>query len=57
VRGSLDIDARKIPGVPGFFAGSVGRLAEAFLIEKVQANLLETARAMAKYLATVSPAA
>lgn len=56
VRGSLAIDAKKIPGVPGFFAGSVGRLAEAFLVEKIQANLLETARAMSKYLATVSPA-
>jgi hypothetical protein len=52
VRGSLDIDARKIPGVPGFLATSVGRLAEAFLVEKVQANLLETSRAMSKYLAT-----
>jgi hypothetical protein len=57
VRGSIDIDAKKIPGVPGFFAGSVGRLAEAFLVEKIQANLLETARAMSKYLATVSPGA
>jgi hypothetical protein len=54
VRGSIDIDAKKIPGVPGFFAGSVGRLAEAFLAEKIQANLLETARAMSQYLATVS---
>jgi hypothetical protein len=55
VRGSIVIDAKKLPGVPGFFAGSVGRLAEAFLVEKIQANLLETARAMSKYLATVSP--
>jgi hypothetical protein len=54
VRGALEIDAKKIPGVPGFFAGSVGRLAEAFLAEKIQANLLETARAMAKHLAAVS---
>jgi hypothetical protein len=56
VRGSLAIDAKKIPGVPSFFAGSVGRLAEAFLVEKIQANLLETARAMSKYLATVQTA-
>lgn len=56
VRGSLAIDAKKIPGVPSFFAGSVGRLAEAFLVEKIQANLLETSRAMSKYLATVQPA-
>jgi hypothetical protein len=56
VRGAIDIDAKKIPGVPGFFAGSVGRLAEAFLVEKIQANLLETARAMSQYLAAGSSA-
>jgi hypothetical protein len=56
VRGTLEIDARKLPGVPGFLAGSVGRLAEAFLVEKIQANLLDTARAVSKHLAAVTPA-
>jgi hypothetical protein len=51
VRGALDVDAKKIPGVPGFLAGKIGRTAEEFLVGKIQANLAETAAGLARYMA------
>ncbi len=50
IRGSLEIDAKKIRGVPSFFAGKVGRAVEEFLVGKIQSNLVETAKGLAKYL-------
>jgi hypothetical protein len=50
IRGSLDIDARKIRGVPGFLAGKVGRTVEEFLLNKIQPNLVETAKGLERYL-------
>jgi hypothetical protein len=51
-RGRLEVDAKKIRGVPGFLASTVGRSIEEFLVSKIQANLVETARAVEKYLRT-----
>lgn len=50
VRGSLDVDAKKIRGVPGFLASTIGRAAEDFLVSKIQANLAETAKGVTRYL-------
>jgi hypothetical protein len=50
IRGSLEIDAKKIRGVPSFLAGKIGRTVEEFLVSKIQANLVETAKGLAKYL-------
>ncbi len=50
VRGSLTIDAKKIRGVPSLLASTVGRAAEDFLVNKIQANLVETAQGLAQYL-------
>jgi hypothetical protein len=50
IRGNLEIDAKKIRGVPSFMAGKVGRMVEEFLVNKIQANLVETAKGLAKYL-------
>ena len=50
IRGSLEIDAKKIRGVPSFFAGKIGRAVEEFLVGKIQSNLVETAKGLAKYL-------
>ncbi|MGH7268971.1 MAG: hypothetical protein ACREJ3_00955 [Polyangiaceae bacterium] len=52
VRGSLDIDATKIRGVPSFLAPKMGRIAEDFLVTKIQTNLAETAKGLATYLAS-----
>lgn len=50
IRGTIDIDAKKIRGVPGFLAGKVGRSLEEFLGGRIQANLLETAKGLTRYL-------
>lgn len=50
IRGALEIDAKKIKGVPGFLAGKAARMAEEFLVGKIQPNLVETAKALQKYL-------
>jgi hypothetical protein len=48
--GKLEIDAKKVRGVPGFLAGKIGRTLEDFLGGKIQPNLIETARGLTKYL-------
>lgn len=50
IRGSLEIDATKIRGVPSFVAGKIGRTVEEFLVGKIQSNLVETARGLGRYL-------
>jgi hypothetical protein len=50
IRGKLEIDAKKVRGVPGFLAGKVGRTVEEFLGGKIQPNLVETARGLTRYL-------
>jgi hypothetical protein len=50
VRGTLDVDAKKIRGIPTFLAGRVGRTVEEFLGGKIQLNLVETAKGLTKYL-------
>jgi len=50
IRGKLEIDAKKIRGVPGFLAGTVGRTIEDFLGGKIQPNLVETIKGLEKYL-------
>jgi hypothetical protein len=50
IRGNIEIDARKIKGVPGFLAGKVGKTVAEFLVGKIQPNLVETTRGLQKYL-------
>jgi hypothetical protein len=50
IRGKLAIDAKKIRGVPSFIAGKIGRSVEEFLVAKIQSNLVETSKGLAKYL-------
>lgn len=50
IRGTLAIDAKKIRGVPGLLAGKVGKAVEELLVNKIQPNLVETARGLGKYL-------
>jgi hypothetical protein len=50
IRGTLSIDAKKIKGVPGLFAGKVGKAVEELLVGKIQPNLVEVSRGLAKYL-------
>jgi hypothetical protein len=50
VRGTVEVDAKKIRGVPSFVAGKVGRAIEEFLGNKIQFNLAATAKGLTKYL-------
>ena len=50
IRGTLTIDAKKIRSVPGFLAGKVSKAAEEVLVAKIQPNLVEVSRGLAKYL-------
>jgi hypothetical protein len=50
IRGKLEIDGKKIRGVPGFLAGTVARTVEDFLGGKIQPNLVETAKGVTAYL-------
>ena len=51
IRGSIEVDAKKIRGVPSFLAGKAGRAIEDFLVAKTQSNLVETAKGLTTYLA------
>jgi hypothetical protein len=50
IRGTLEIDARKVKGVPGFLAGKVGKAVEEFLTGKIQPNLVEVTHGLRQYL-------
>jgi hypothetical protein len=50
VRGKLEIDGKKIRGVPGFLGGKIGKAVEEFLGGKIQPNLAETAKAVTLHL-------
>jgi hypothetical protein len=49
LRGAVDVHARRLPGIPPFLAGSVGRHVEDFLVDRIRTNLLETARWFERY--------
>jgi hypothetical protein len=50
VRGKLEVDGKKIRGVPGFLGGKLGKAVEEFLGGKIQPNLAETAKAVTLHL-------
>lgn len=50
IRGSLDIDPKKIRHVPFFLAGKLGRLLEEFLVGRIESNCLETTKGLTRYL-------
>lgn len=50
IRGTLEIDPKKLRGVPGFVAGRVARTVETFLVDKIQSNLVDTVNGLTAYL-------
>jgi hypothetical protein len=50
VRGSIEMEPKKIPALPSFVAGGIARAFEKFLVDRIASNLLETASALTKYL-------
>jgi hypothetical protein len=49
-RGNLTIDATKVPAVPRLLAGRVGGIVAEFLAAKIQPNLVEVSKGLARYL-------
>jgi hypothetical protein len=52
IRGVLEVDARKIAGVPSFLASAVGRAMEEFLVVKIQSDLVKTAEGLERLLSS-----
>jgi hypothetical protein len=50
IRGTIEVDAKRLRGIPGFLAAKVGRTLEEFLRSRIQTNLVETAKGLTKYL-------
>lgn len=51
ITGDLQVDAKKIPGVPKLLAGKVGDAVEKFVVKMITPNLKEVNRGAEKYLA------
>jgi hypothetical protein len=56
IRGTVEVDARRFPGVPSFLVKSVGRSVEEFLASTIESNVRQTIRWFEKYRADL-PAA
>lgn len=51
VQAEMKIDLRKVRGVPGFVAGSIGRTVEQFLVRQISTNLSMVSGGIDRYLA------
>jgi hypothetical protein len=52
ITGHLNVDAKKVKGVPGFLAGTIGPAIEAFLVNSIKPNLISVAKGVGDYLRT-----
>ncbi len=50
IAGHLNVDAKKVKGVPGFLAGTIGPAIEAFLVNSIKPNLISVAKGVGDYL-------
>ena len=50
IRGTLEIDARKIKGVPKLLSKSVSKTVEDFLVKKIRPNLISVSDGLRRYL-------
>lgn len=50
ISGDLKVDARKVKGVPGLLAGTVGPAIEGFLVAAIKPNLVAVAKGVEQYL-------
>jgi len=50
IRGTLEIDARKLPGVPRLLAGTVAKVIEGMLLARVGPNLVAVSEGVSTYL-------
>ena len=50
IRGELNIDGKKIKGVPRLLAGSVSKAVEEMLVKKITPNLISVSDGLRRYL-------
>ena len=50
IRGTLEIDAKKIRGIPGLLAGKAGKMIEEFMGARIQPNLVAVSKGLGQYL-------
>ncbi len=50
MKGAIEIDLKKIKGVPGFLAGKVAKTVEEMLKTKIQPNFVEVTKAITQHL-------
>lgn len=50
IDGILEVDAKKIPGVPRLGAGKIGKVIEGFVVKLITPNLTQVNRGMERYL-------
>lgn len=50
IRGDLNIDLKKVRGVPSFLAGSLGGTVEQFMVKQITTNLTSVAEGLTAYL-------
>ncbi len=50
MKGSIEIDTKKVKGVPGFLAGKVAKTVEEMLKTKIQPNFVEVTKAITQHL-------
>ncbi len=56
VQGAVEVDARRLPGIPGHLKAPVGRSVEEFLVKRIGENLVETSQWFEKYRAMLPEA-
>jgi hypothetical protein len=52
IDGTLEVDAKQIPGVPRMLAGKVGSAVEGFVVKMITPNLKDVNRGLERYLAS-----
>lgn len=50
IQGEMNIDLKRVRGVPSFLAGSIGKTVEAFIVKQVTANLTSISDGLTRYL-------
>jgi len=50
LRGELDLDLKRVPGVPRLLAGTIGPTVEKFVVAMLRPNLAEVAKGLEQYL-------
>jgi hypothetical protein len=50
IDGEINVNARKIPGVPGLMAGTIGPAIEKFVVGLIEPNLKKTCQGVSRFL-------